>query len=130
MAEKLDVFGWHSSYRISWSEDGDEGLILGPGLLQEFSDKPEMADTVCAVSAIRAMPDDARRLDGGVWLWESEAKAKKALKVARDAMKVHESKIHWPEWAKHALAEGWKPPKGWKPSPAPLPSIPNPESEK
>lgn len=130
MAEKLDVFGWHGSYRISWSEDGDEGLILGPGLLREFSDKPEMADTVCAVSAILAMPDDARRLDGSVWLWESEAKATKALKVANRAMKVHESKTPWPEWARQALAEGWKPPKGWKPSPAPLPSIPNPESEK
>lgn len=115
MAEKLDVFGWRGSYRISWSEDGDEGLILGPGLLQEFSDKPDAADTVCAVKAILAMPDDARYLDRGSWVWESEARAKRALKVARDAIKVHESKIPWPEWAKQALSEGWKPPKGWKP---------------
>lgn len=47
--------------------------------------------------------------------WYTRSGASKALAAAKAALTIHRSAKPWPEWAKQALAAGWKAPKGWKP---------------
>lgn len=49
--------------------------------------------------------------DGDGFYWESDKEARVALRQIREALKQDRP---LPEWAKTALAAGWKPPKGWK----------------
>lgn len=45
--------------------------------------------------------------------FDTRAEGEKALKIAKRNAKVLTKKP--PAWAQKALAEGWKPPKGWRP---------------
>jgi hypothetical protein len=68
-----------------------------------------------------AHPGVAGQVQGKVhgYVFDSEALAKRFLVAMRAAAKVarieFDSDVEWPEWARAALAAGWKPPKGWKP---------------
>ncbi len=62
-----------------------------------------------ASKAIRSVPGVLFDIIGA--FWETEAEARVALRVAKEALKQERP---LPEWAKTALAEGWKAPKGWK----------------
>jgi len=53
--------------------------------------------------------------ENGGYVWETRADATKALRAANAALKVAQSNVPLPEWAKSALAAGWKMPKGWQP---------------
>ena len=49
----------------------------------------------------------------GPWEFDSFSQAKKCLRHVKLALKQDQGR-ELPEWAKTALAAGWKPPKGWK----------------
>ena len=54
-----------------------------------------------------------RNHDG--YRWETRGDAQRALRAAKAALLDARSKVPLPDWAKQALAAGWKMPKGWKP---------------
>jgi hypothetical protein len=110
--DRLSIFETRDGYVyyigwLCWEDDyGDEeGLRLGEG------DGADLDDHHAAEEAVKDMKDG--REQGGVFFWESRSSAAKALKVAKEAIKNREHPL--PDWAKTALAEGWKAPKGWKP---------------
>lgn len=43
------------------------------------------------------------------------ARFKRVCNTALKAERAKRRDVPWPEWAIKATAEGWKPPKGWKP---------------
>ncbi len=112
--DKLAIFEDRSGYLyhigwLCWDEEyGDEeGLRLGEG------GKDVGADHTAAEAAVKDMKDG--REDGGAYFWESRSAAQRALKVAKEAVKAAAANRPLPDWAKKALAAGWKAPKGWKP---------------
>lgn len=114
----------HGLFRIHWyiPEDGvtsaqsawykfNLGACLGDYLLP-----PQL----CEDAEHRIATESAKALNTGeldtVGLyWYTRSGASKALAAAKAALTVHRSAKPWPEWAKQALAAGWKAPKGWKP---------------
>jgi len=72
---------------------------------------PEFIAVHSAVAAYCSLPDG---FDG--WEWENHVAAKAAFRVAKAALKNYRNGTGvWPEWARTALANGWKAPEGWKP---------------
>ncbi len=114
MACKLVLTEERYRYYIQWEEDDD----LGGYLCQSDSDGkgPPPTDRDewehwAASKAVREMPGFQERGDmWGGW-WDNEKEALAALRVAREVLKQDRP---MPDWAQKALAEGWKPPKGWK----------------
>ena len=117
MKEKLIVYEDRNAgqrvYRIGWylPDDEDMGMTLGEDLsdIAQCDDKEHKA----ATQAIEAWDDV--ELDGDGYYWESKSKAQAALRVAKQAVEELSSTTPMPEWAKQALAAGWKAPKGWRP---------------
>lgn len=108
--ENRDGYTYYYIGWLCWDDEFgvDEGLRLGEGRNSEF------ADHHAAEEAVKDMKDGREGEDGPFW-WSSRSGAQKALKVAKEAAKLAAEKRPLPEWAKKALAEGWKAPKGWKP---------------
>lgn len=107
-----DRLGWS----IIWVIDGDIGGTLGEDIYTDqqlakakFDDWEHIAATI-AVSKTEGV----ERLGSHGYYWETKGDAMKALRAAKAAIK-DKSKKPWPEWATKAVANGWKPPKGWKP---------------
>lgn len=100
-------------FRIQWAfEDDDLGGYLCQNADDGKGDPPEDRDAWqhwAASKAVQAAPGYAR--DTISAFWETESQAKVALRLAKAALKQERP---LPEWAQKALAEGWKPPKGWK----------------
>jgi len=113
MADRLVVFEKQNVYRIGWylQEEQDMGATLGEEDKREFS-KDEW-DYKLAIETIEALPDVEKDKDG--YFWESRKEAQEVLKQIKTAIKSYQSGVKMPDWAKKALAAGWKPPKGWKP---------------
>lgn len=105
---KLDVFdsSYYGGAVIAWvCEDGGIGTVLG-----EVGDSSDH-ETRLAEEAIRGSGIDCGN-SSRAFVFESERDARRALRAARAAVKA--GKV-WPEWATTAVANGWSPPKGWKP---------------
>jgi len=100
-------------YRIQWAfPDGELGGYLGQDKNDGSEDPPEDRDAWdhwAASKAVMGLPGSDR--DDTSTFWETEAGARVALRLAKAALKQVKP---LPDWAKTALAEGWKPPKGWK----------------
>lgn len=131
---RLGVTSRHAygHWYIAWFDEGDEGGELNPHdarsadeavrrWRENTSDDSLLADAEhkTACRAILDMKDpnrEALAVDSHkAFEWESEKRAHAAMRVARVAIKMLREKTPWPEWAKTALANGWKAPKGWKP---------------
>jgi hypothetical protein len=114
MADRLIVFEGQNVYRIGWylEEEEDMGATLGE---LDVSDIPESEwDYKMAVKTIISLPDIEKDIYG--FYWETKSQATKVLKIIKTATTTYKkSKGELPDWAKKALAAGWKPPKGWKP---------------
>lgn len=100
------------SYRIVWElhEEQEIGATLGdsgPGKPLDPKGEHEAAEA--------AVWDMADGRDNAGLYWESKGAAQKALVIARRAIAEFSGAKPWPEWAKMAQANGWKPPKGWTP---------------
>lgn len=115
MADRLVVSDESGGeYYLQWfiAETGDLGGYLGQsddeGTGNPPHDRAEW-DGWAASHALRAMG-----AKNGRWgfVWHSRKEAEAALRVAKQAMKADRP---MPDWAVKAAAEGWKPPKGWRP---------------
>ncbi len=113
MAWTLDIIVEQYKFRIAWYEDGEEGGWLGQDPNDGLGDAPTDSDDWehwAASGAVRALP--STQSDSLSFFWESMSDAKAALRVAKLALK---SERPMPDWARTAIANGWKPPRGWKP---------------
>lgn len=101
-------------FRIGWyfADGGDFGAMLGEGSVptKAPSGESDWEHWMASRTAAQCKP----QRDGDGFYWESKSDARKALVAINAAIKLRADKP-MPEWAAKALAEGWKPPKGWKP---------------
>jgi hypothetical protein len=125
MADKLVVVDdFRAGFRIQWElDDGDDrGAFLGQEKVEPSATMPENIEDreywACERAGFQVIKEgnqDTRGHDEiGFW-WESQSAARAALTKVKAMAQVTLSEVPWPEWAKTALANGWKPPKGWKP---------------
>lgn len=123
MKDRLIVADARSGcYAIAWhlADEGDTGAAIGE--YEPLDDDPRgtpderlfrLAERV--VARLAAEDLDGIRRFRGVWEFESEAKAQKALRQINAEWKVLKAGTPWPDWAHTALAAGWRAPKGWTP---------------
>lgn len=97
-------------YYIAWGDDDGPGLCLGEG------GPGEAGDHAAATDAARRIGDPYKGQLGRLE-WSSESTVRKALRAAKAAVEVWQAGVPLPDWAIKAQAEGWAPPKGWKPKP-------------
>ncbi len=115
MADKLVVVEEDYRWLIQW--ELDDGEDLG-GYLCQSKDDGEGSPPAdrgewehwAASKAVRSAPAVNLKGSAGAW-WESEKEARAALRIANEAIKQERA---LPEWAHTALAQGWKPPRGWR----------------
>mgnify|MGYP003494096662 FL=1 len=114
MADQLVVDEDRRGYfRITWylADEGEMGATLGDGGDIGQGEAPtERADYEHWLACKTCHESGAAR-DGNGFHRESEKNARVVLRQIREALKQDRP---LPEWAKTALAAGWKPPKGWK----------------
>ena len=104
---KLDVFdaSYYGGAVIAWvCEDGEIGTVLGGSGSSDH--ETQLAEAAICDSGVNCSSSSR------AFVFESERDARRALRAARAAVKA--GKV-WPEWATTAVANGWSPPKGWKP---------------
>jgi hypothetical protein len=119
MAFKLFVYEERYLWRIAWAdEDGEPGLHVGDypdqNWLKEAPVSGERDDWeiwVANRTAFQSFKDGHSNHDALGFFWESMREANAVLRQIKEALKQERP---LPEWAKTALAAGWKPPKGWK----------------
>lgn len=115
--DKLVIEEERYKFRLYWfiADWRDLGGCLGesPELERHPDPGPKVrAEWECWVAALAVRDLDGTQRDSiGFW-WESLANAKRALRLANEAMKQDGRPL--PDWAKQALEAGWKPPKGWQ----------------
>jgi hypothetical protein len=111
MKDRLLIDEHRGVYHIVWyiAEDDCHGASLGD--CPEIDGNDEHA--VASRAAKDCSPDGVSEYRG--FYWESRNKAQAALRAANVALKIARDNTPWPEWAKQALAAGWKAPKGWRP---------------
>jgi len=118
MADKLIIYNANNHlFYLQWEVELDDGEIdLGATLCENKNDGLGKQPTDrgdwehwMACKTVRELPN-FQRDDRGAY-FESQAEAKNALAIVKLALKQDRP---MPQWAKTALAEGWKAPKGWK----------------
>lgn len=108
--ERLVIDEYGGALRICWyfPDSGDTGAYLGDYLTEKTA--PTDSEHSTATEALKGQP-----FDGVGYYWETRSAVNKALVAVRAALKAKQSTKPYPEWAKQALAAGWKAPKGWQP---------------
>jgi hypothetical protein len=104
---------YHFSIKWYLAEEHDFGATLGEDSRPPSSKPPaDRGDWEhwAANKALWEMQPRPRRNKEGFY-WDTRAEAMRALAVVKEVMKQGRP---MPEWAQKALAEGWKPPKGWR----------------
>ena len=125
-ADKLVVEEINREWRIVWwlADDDDHGAILGEIFFtqEDLDSEPdqETRDHIAASLAVQALNPERGTTAYRSFFWERRSDAVKALAVAKAAIKADrlqgkEEHRGWPSWALTALANGWTPPKKWKP---------------
>ena len=124
MASKLAIDSGRYGFWIGWWDDEDDMMAgdLRLGEVLPVSPKDSVEDQK-GCEEHNFITDEVRKevppdyIDNEAFCWDTENRVKKALGVARRALKAFKShyKKPWPEWALRAHAAGWRPPKGWKP---------------
>lgn len=107
MTMRLEIFAPNNyEWGVAWDDEGCPGLWLG--------EKANDAEHKAATAAARQVGRHPKASDQPL-VWETYSEATKALRAARAAVKAVRDKRPWPKWAIKAKAEGWRPPRGWKP---------------
>jgi hypothetical protein len=99
--------------QIAWYDpvEGEFGLYLANERLNNWEN-----DT--AIDALRGFCKNKGLelpLRGQEFRFDSTSVAREALRAVNARLNLDKANKPLPEWAKKALAEGWKPPKGWSP---------------
>jgi len=108
---RLDISEHSEGWCIAWFDE-DEG-VEGDLVIGEMGADPE-SDEISRVVLGLGTHDYCQHETGRLY-WESLSTTRKALVVARKVWKAVKAKRPYPDWAVKALAEDWKPPKGWIP---------------
>lgn len=95
--------GWCISY--GQAQGGREELL---GQSRRREDRP-LAEAVLGLVPAHAVGK------GGEFIWPTKTVAARAMRIARLTVRELEEGRPWPDWARRAIAEGWKPPRRWKP---------------
>jgi hypothetical protein len=106
---------WHD-FEIGWyfPDEGEFGAMLGEERYTEADiAKAKPDDREVVVAYLAALKTEGVQQGSSRIFWETRKHASNALRAIKAAV-VNDEKP-WPEWAVKARAEGWKPPKGWKP---------------
>ena len=107
-------------FRIYWylAEVGDLGAAVGefkvPTMKPRESYKTD-EDFQCHLVNHVAGKTEGVEHDHNSYFWETRAQAQRALRLLKAELKAARDNTPWPDWAKQALAAGWKAPKGWGP---------------
>lgn len=108
----------HDLFRLKWIFPDDDALggILGETDPQEIDDDVERQVEHARQTAASLSPGATKDTHG--FGWEGESQASAALAVVESCQTAVEAQAHWawPDWALQAKAEGWTPPKHWKPT--------------
>lgn len=114
MASKLETYERNYNHYLRWVVDGEEGGTVGEvGTLEtDVENAKNRDDFECRlVNRMVSEIDEVVRDHVGFY-FDSATKAKDVLRLVNFALKQPRE---MPDWAKTALAAGWKAPKGWKP---------------
>jgi hypothetical protein len=114
---------YQGKWRIVWVFGEEDGGVLGQseedGVEPCPAFRPGDGETLTAqedwehwTASNAVMTLSFTHRDEIGFFWDSDKKARKALGIAKKAMKQERP---MPEWALTALANGWKAPKNWKP---------------
>lgn len=111
-----ESFFQRGAFVLQWFCDGETGGAVGddggkPGKLPEPEDREKWETWVA--NKLAAETASGRRNGNGEFFWETRSGAERALRAIKLAWRNRERSL--PEWAKQALAAGWKAPNGWKP---------------
>lgn len=108
---------------IAWwlAEEDEAGELLGDRKHdRENLESPDRDAFECAAAYFEGI--EAARATGAYkrsardpWVWDSRSKAAAALSIIKAGISARRRSRTIPEWAKTAIAHGWKPPKGWAP---------------
>lgn len=102
---------WKIVWYLAECGDYDYGAYLGDAHPHSSDSKDD--HDIASRAAFDAVAPYSHNHVG--YCWETRADAQKALRAAKTALLDAYSKTPLPDWAKQALAAGWKMPKGWKP---------------
>lgn len=109
---------WERGWSIGWFDVQPDGSSRMDVLLGEpISDKDAITHRQ-NIAALRG----AQRVKvtccstSGAYIWETKKHAARAMRLARAELKAIQTGRPFPDWAKQALAEGWKPPRRWRPT--------------
>lgn len=113
MKDRLVIREEKSCYRISWwlADESEYGADLGETLNAGQGEPPPSRDAFECWVANRTVLDLKAARDESGFYWNTKPEALAVLRQIRVAL---DQDRPLPEWAKTALAQGWKPPKGWK----------------
>ena len=136
MKDKLTIVEDHrGNYQIQWELNDDAcdmGAVLGDDCTHDrepllliwglaldrgevgSEDLEHRAATVGAASQKHTQMYQSGQVASGFY-WERRSDAQQALALAKLRIKEAREKTPWPQWAREAVAHGWKPPKSWKP---------------
>lgn len=110
--DKLFIDETKHHFFITWflADPEENGASLGE-IPAEIKGEDEHFTASRAAAAAKPTGHDPYR----GFYWDTRSAAQKALTACNAALRMCRDNKPWPEWAKQALAAGWKPPKGWTP---------------
>ncbi len=112
----LEMYEERYVIRIRWIVDDDCGADLGEDVYtKEDLDKADADSRDHILACLTAAQTTGVSRDERGYYWEGNSHATNAFRLINTALK-NDPGVPWPEWAMRAKAEGWKPPRGWKPS--------------
>ena len=108
----VDIFDDYDGIYLAWTNGEDEGARLG----EESGNDYEVKATRDALHELmNTKTGYVYRGRTGVFLFEDERTAVEAKRLVNAALWNMQNNKPLPDWARKAVAEGWSPPKGWKP---------------
>lgn len=97
---------WGRGWCVGWDPGDGRAKLLGQG-------RDQLSQRLIVEVPRYAIPDG--RSSTGEAYWSSKRRAALAMRMARLVSREMEDGVPWPRWAKQAIAEGWKPPRRWRP---------------
>lgn len=113
MGDRLFVEARGGVYRLRWfiEDDQEEAHALGEVMSILSEPEPKERGVWEDWKAHQIVSEMKPARDRYGYFWDTKKDAEAVLRLVREALKQDRP---LPEWAKTALAHGWKPPKGWK----------------
>lgn len=128
MKDRVVIEGEPGEYYLQWylAAESDMGGILGQddcteaSLLKASGEEWESVATALEARSAASLTNGERCKRGGsllhdAFVWERRSDAAAALKLIKAGVAARKAQRPMPEWARTAIANGWKPPKGWTP---------------